>query len=378
MFKSYLEQNVIPRIVFIPFYITRVILLILKPFHIFAAISKKKKPDDTLIVIEAGIKGWESIEFKELYQSACEYLGEANVTKLVVEPDADYYLQVKRIIKHTNATHYVYDPRTGSQNWAIGLLLSLKIAALFQHHKVTPIVLLTDLSVRTWRAQSGVVTASKGVVVSFMGSRVTKPIFPHNRLIGPCLMPFSLRTKEMLDQLIIENGNMNNFRRAVFTGSLYEPRTTMLKEIAKGLEQKGHRLEIKGRELGSARVDDIEYWRRLINADIVITTSVQCVQSGTDWVHIPHFLYRYLEVQVCGSLLVAQDVPGVRRYFTPGVHFIAFENIDDAVEKIAYYLDNPSELRVIASQGKDRADALVAARSFWIVIDSALGGDAIN
>ena len=37
------------------------------------------------LVISAGIRGWESIEFKELYASACEYLGDEAVFKHSLE-----------------------------------------------------------------------------------------------------------------------------------------------------------------------------------------------------------------------------------------------------------------------------------------------------
>ena len=39
--------------------------------------------DKRSIVIEAGHKGWESIEFKEMYATAADYLGEKNISKIV-------------------------------------------------------------------------------------------------------------------------------------------------------------------------------------------------------------------------------------------------------------------------------------------------------
>jgi spore maturation protein CgeB len=104
-----------------------------------------------------------------------------------------------------------------------------------------------------------------------------------------------------------------------------------------------------------------------------VTTADQAIENGRDWNHVPHFLYRYLEVLACGTLLVAQDVPSVRRYFTPGIHFVSFDSPAEAIEVISHYLDNEEERLLIARQGKERADTLIMARSFWVQIDSGLG-----
>jgi spore maturation protein CgeB len=73
-----------------------------------------------------------------------------------------------------------------------------------------------------------------------------------------------------------------------------------------------------------------------------------------------------------GALFIAHDVPGVRRYFTPGVHFISYQNIEEAIEKTLFYLNNEEARMNIARQGKARADALINSRSFWVQIDSCL------
>lgn len=329
------------------------------------------------ICIEAGTRGWESIEFKELYQSACEYLGEDRVVKFCVEQDQDYLKQLQSMLVTSRMTHYVYDPRTGSQDWKAGLWQSLCVATLLQKNHVTPIVLLTDLSVRSWRAQSAVVSARRGIVVSFMSARVVHPIFPHSRLLGPCLMPFSVKTKSNLDDLIALR-KVTGKPRAIFTGSLYEPRTSILKEVEFGVKARGGQFEILGRDLGTTRAPDGEYWSRLVNADIVFTTSVQMKQPGTDWTDIPHLLYRYLEVMVSGALLIAEDVPAVRRFFTPGLHFETFLSPGEAVEKIFYYQMTASERVKIARQGKMKADALIESCAFWMLIDAGLGQDSLN
>ena len=52
-----------------------------------------------------------------------------------------------------------------------------------------------------------------------------------------------------------------------------------------------------------------------------------------DWSWIQNLVYRYLEVLASGSLLIAPNVPGVDRYFKPGIHFVSYENNDDAIDE---------------------------------------------
>ena len=153
---------------------------------------------------------------------------------------------------------------------------------------------------------------------------------------------------------------------------MYEPRTTILNIIKQGLESKGITLEMKGRGLGTKKFSDEDYWAGLVNATMVITTANQISSAQTDWAWIPHLIYRYLEVPVAGAVLVAQEVPSLRRFFVPGVHYIAYDNPNDAIEKIDYYWHNPHELSQIASQGREKAKSLVHSNLYWICVDIGL------
>ena len=130
--------------------------------------------------------------------------------------------------------------------------------------------------------------------------------------------------------------------------------------------------------MGSSRVSDSEYWGTLVNAPIVLTTADQISQAGTDWPWLPHFVYRYSEVLAAGSLLFAPNIPGVTRYFSPGIHFVSFDGVEDAVEKILFYMNNKEERSVIANNGNMRIKHLVTSRCFWLTIDLALGYDSLS
>lgn len=358
------------KLIFIVTLLIKLLLIILLQF------SKNSKKLKSNICIEAGVKGWESIEFKEYYQSAIEYLSEDQVYKFVLKNEKNYVKEVKKIIIKHKITHYLYDPRTGSQNTFNALFESILISIILNQYGVTPIALSTDLSVRRWRYQVAIVTALKGVVVCFMSTNKIKRMFPHNRVIGPSLMPFSVKTKNEL-QKIITNKKKNKVPRIIFSGSMYEPRTSILIEIRDGLKKLGIDFEILGRKLGSQRVSDSEYWERLVSADIVLTTADQMIQEGTDCTEIKHLIYRYLEVLVCGSILIAQEVPGVRRFFVPGEHFVTFDSSENAISQIHDIFQRIESFKEIAYEGNKRANVLIESRVFWVLIDSSLGKDSL-
>ena len=359
------------------FLITNVVIRVTRLFPGFycrTAVSAKSKLG---VAIEAGPQGWNSIEFKELFISASEYIDAEAVHKVVIDRSASYLGQVECVLKNTSISHYLYDPRTGRQEYWSAIYDSVRVAILMERYRIVPLVYLTDLSLRLPRCQAAVVSAMHGLVINFMLPTKIQQIFPHRRLIGPSLMPFSIRSLEFLERLRSEiaHESINNVVR--FTGSLYEPRTTFLRQLSDELAKTGHNLEILGREPGSNRVNDSEYWRRLYTAAIVVTTTDQINQSGADWTWVHQLVFRYLEVLVSGSLLLAPRVSGVSRYFDPDKHFVCYESLADAAEKARYYLDHPEEAEKIRRTGHDKAASLIRSRSFWMLIDTALGFESI-
>lgn len=370
-----LKGWLLPRLACLPFYICLPILFFARLLR-HDRTKWREQAISSKLCIEAGIRGWDSLEFKELYKSACEFLKINQVIRVQVYSSEPYLLQVKRAIKNHEPTHYFYDSRTGNQKWFLGLWEAFRISLILHSKGIIPIVLLTDLSVRSWRAQSAVVTAVTGIVITFMSPRMIHPIFPHRRLIGPTIMPLSADTMSLLN-LTVKNDPAAE-KKAFFIGSLYEPRTSKLKEIKNGLFLRGQSLEILGRVLGAQRVSDFEYWSVMKNAGIVITTADQIDSSGSDWTWISHLVYRYLEVLASGTLLVAPEVAGIHRFFISGEHFISFKTTAEAIDVIDYYLTHDEERQKIAAKGKARAEALITARNFWTSIDVSLGKSSMT
>ena len=105
---NFLKNQFFPKIITINWFIFFVIFQILKPLflvrNILFGIDKKK----SIVCIEAGIQGWNSIELKELLQSSIEYLDSSSVIKLSINRNNSYLLQVIELLRNKNITHYIY------------------------------------------------------------------------------------------------------------------------------------------------------------------------------------------------------------------------------------------------------------------------------
>jgi hypothetical protein len=332
-----------------------------------------------LLCMEGGPAGWGIIELLELAASAEEYLGAGRVHRIVV-PSRDVYLRTAReTMDAVRPTHYLYDPRTGSQHWFAAPWEAFRIGLMAARRGIVPIGWLTDLPIRRWRLQVAITTAAAGVTMTLMNAPQVARIFPHRRLSGPSMMPLSEATLHVLEATRARHeAALPMPPRAVFTGSLYEPRTTALVAIRDGLRARGLELEILSRELGGPRVPNETYWERLAVADIVVTTADQVFGPGIDETGLPHLIYRYTEALAAGALLIAPAVPAIERYFVPGEHFVPFDGTADAVDVIARHLaDRETRLR-IARQGHARAAQLIRARACWLAIDAALGTESLT
>ena len=89
MLKAWYRNSLIPRLVFIPYWITWLALLLLSLIR-WMAMKRRSADRVSTICMEAGARGWELIEFKELYASACEYLDSERIHKIVINRDEDY------------------------------------------------------------------------------------------------------------------------------------------------------------------------------------------------------------------------------------------------------------------------------------------------
>jgi hypothetical protein len=360
------------------FLLLRTILLLLVSFERVFYLKKSRevrKLRPSLIALEAGLKGWDLIEYKELYQSATEYLGVNAVQKVVVATPDSYFKDVTNQIGDLPVTHYFYDPRTGPQSFWRGTTSALKLSVYLTRRHITPVVRLTDVPNRFWRFLTLIVNASGGICITLMCPIDIHYLFPHKRIYGPFMMPFSYKTFSQVKQERSQSLSIQNSSYVQFVGSLYEPRTSFLKNLDKGLRHSSIELRMRTRSLGEDRISDQDYWSTLVNAGVNVTTSDQVTGKGFDDLETPHLIYRYTEVLVSGSALVATYAPGSWKYFTPGIDYADFKNLDEAQERIVSLIDSNERREKLAYSGHTKAESLIRSSTFWRSIDITLGID---
>lgn len=341
--------------------------------QVWSRFAKKNELNSrpVVLVIAAGLKGWESIEFKELFQSATEYLGKSAVRRQIVSPDSSFLKQFLDLLKGDAPSHFLFDPRTGSQNLVEALWQAFVIGCALSARGIVPIAYAADISLRRWRLQCAIVTAFDGVCVSFADFRVAERFFPHKRLIGPSLMPFSQKTAEELSRKAASM-ERSRIHGAAFFGSLYEPRRSTLVAIQAAFAGMGISFEIGGRQLGGQRVSVGDYWAELMKAKILITTTSQVFGPGMDFRETNQLVYRCLEALICKNALLIEDVPGIERYFRNGIDLITFGRIENVVSTTSELLTDPIRLQNLRKNGHKRALELIGSFRFWEEINGSL------
>ena len=77
---------------------------------------------------------------------------------------------------------------------------------------------------------------------------------------------------------------------------------------------------------------------------------------------------RVFETMSCGALLMENDNPQTRCYFTPMKDYVSFDSPSDLLDKIRYYLAHDDERREIAACGEEKVRTLFDATHFWKAI----------
>jgi hypothetical protein len=257
-----------------------------------ASINRKRL--SSTLLIEAGAVGWTSVFYSELFETAREYISDEAVYASKIDRSKMYVKQAISNLNRTQATHYVYDPRTGSQNPFLGLVQTLVIAFYLGLKDVTPIFMLTDGSVRQWRYQAFILTAKSGVIVTFLNPKEMPEFFPHERVIGPMIMPVSKRTFQvMLPKSKTKSPEKIDCTKVYFLGSLYQRRLTFFKDANQELLKRGCKSQLLFEEKTSTITSD-NYWQSLTKYDCLVTTTFQAVnpkyKMAKKFFHILYFV----------------------------------------------------------------------------------------
>lgn len=323
------------------------------------------------LVIEAGAAGWVADpSLTELLDSARDYLGSDSVVRLEVSTgEPGYIQQVKRCISETAPTHYVYDPRTGSQSVCRGTWEALAIAALLAWQRITPITILMNLPFRQWRRQAAIITANRGVILTLIPSEQAKRFLPHRRLYGPVFMPFSRQRLEQIRATLPQHRVAREHPTISFIGTAYEPRATLLTSIAKELSDKPVTLQFVLRKINEPKILGEDYWRVLGGSEMTITTAEHIAEPGADRDVPPHLVYRYTEALVAESLLLAPPVPSP---LVPGEHYVAYTSAKDLALQVERLLRAPEEIERIRRSGASFIEQRILRHTWWAEVSVAL------
>jgi hypothetical protein len=336
--------------------------------------AKRNLKTGPRVLIEAGERGWDSIFFRELEDSLIQYLPDGEVERSVIKRDKGYVMQSLINLWRVKPSHFCIDPRSGTQGPFRALIEATILSLYLGFSRITPIVILTDGSIRLWRHQAVMLTGSTGVIVTFIDATSMGNLFPHSRVIGPSIMPISSRRLSLLrEQTEVIDDLSQNFNDIYFLGSLYQQRV----EIIGKLNSELIRRKSKAHFIIEEKSGDItaeEYWGKIGLHSSLLTTTQQQPSSvyKMDRTDINQMVFRVSEALAAQKLLYCTDVPGIEKFFTEGIHFVGFESYLDAADKIQYFASNPNIASSIAREGGRRFRELVEKNTFWEMVNLKL------
>lgn len=355
------RDRLLPRLVIPLYWFYKVALF---PSFVFG----RKPRNIELVAIESGKIGWTHVYFEELEASAGDFFGPANIVRQVIDRESSYFPQFHDYQMSQQPSAVIIDVRTPTQTWRAALIETFRMSHLLLRQGITPLVVLTDAYYRRHRWQAAVLTAYRGSVITFSAKEIVRKIFPHDRIAGPLFMPISHRRLQWL--MDNRTSNARDFKelspvRVSFIGSMYSPRDQFLTAVQERLAVKGIHLEINGDKAGTS---NDQYWETLLNADVIVTTTLQGPQRAhMDWVWVRQAVFRYSETLAAGTALVAGKVDGGFPFFENKRDFLEFESVDECVRAIEELVTDTQTRAGFAERGQATIAEYVEQGTFWRV-----------
>lgn len=370
------RERLLPRAIIPLFWLYWLLLL---PAVLLGTVQRRRnRRRPRVLAIESGKIGWTQVFFEELIGSAREYAGASAVVQHVIDRDEPYLAQLRANLDRDRPTHVVLDVRTPGQSWGASLRQALGAGWSVSRRGIVPVVVMTDAFYRRQRWHASVLSAHRGVVVTWASAEIVSRIFPHRRLIGPLVMPISRSRLAWLEERTAARRASGHATGSVvrFIGHVYSPRKDFLDCVAERLAPAGISLVINGDKAGTS---NDAYWQALVDSDVVVTTTLQGPdRSFMDWIWVQQAVFRFIETMAAGAALVASEVPGIERFFVPGREFLEFMPVDEAVSAIESLVRDAALRESVIEAGHAKAAALIRSDAFWTIIDSALGRDAFT
>jgi len=84
----------------------------------------------------------------------------------------------------------------------------------------------------------------------------------------------------------------------------------------------------------------------LINLDLPFINS-----SLPEYRNMNHLKNRFFEIPACKSFMLSGRSSEAENIFQDGIHCVYYDNLDDLLDKIDYYLNHPQEMEEIRERG---------------------------
>jgi len=298
-----------------------------------------------MICIEAGKKGWDLIEYNELYNYACENFDNQRVFKLLYSSYLYRFVQLFSLrLRHRNFI-YIYSLRTDPVVTGIWPFLRLFILLSFcRLFHLNLRLVLSDSNTHLLRSLALLVQFFRYPLISVLPSEIYRNSNSLLRPRGPYIFPISSQTISSIH-------NSSYFLAdpsfcVLFSGSPHPMRRNLFELLEKELivNHVTYSYSYRSTSVNFLRNSNLNYWNELLSSRFIVTTSHM---AGTDNAPVSrriathtHLLYRFAEAFVAKRPLIVQP-PSHINFLNPYEHFIPFISITQIVEDILYYNSNP-------------------------------------
>ena len=142
----------------------------------------------------------------------------------------------------------------------------------------------------------------------------------------------------------------------MIAGTLYYYRQEILQQLVQSLE--GIHLKIWGSK-PDWLLDRLpgRYMGRYVHGDDKVRAALgaKICLNTLHYAEVNGLNCRAFELAGCGGFQMMTRVPTLAEHFEPDVEVVTFADVDELIEKIAYYLRNPEAAAAIAERGRLRA-----------------------
>ena len=147
-----------------------------------------------------------------------------------------------------------------------------------------------------------------------------------------------------INHFLYKNLNLKRIYDVSFIGQCYGKRPFLIEELRK----KGVNIVTFGHGWpGSGRILQSDMIKIYNQTKIVFNTYLSSKNT-------PRMNARDFEALSCSSLSVTEDIDEVKKFFVPGKEIITYKDLNDAAEKIKYYLSHEIKRQEIVKAGYKR------------------------